>query len=178
MAKGKGRRRKYRRYLKGAIDEDFQLGTLATKALVAQVVGDTVTETTWLSSILCTWALSEFTVAAGDGPIIVGIAHSDYSATEIEEWIESTDSWNEASLVEKEISSRKIRQVGVFQAPPGGSGLGATYLNDGKPIRTKCGWILSTGQTIDLWAYNMGDSALATTDPQVSVNGHANLWPR
>ncbi len=178
LAKRRGTpRRRYRRYLRGAVEEDFQLGTLASKTLVAQVVGDTVTESTWLSSFVATWAMSEFTVASGDGPIVVGIAHSDYTATEIEEWVENSDSWNIASEVEKEISRRKIRRVGVFRAAAAG-GLGAAVLNQGRPVRTKCNWMLNTGQTVDLWAYNTGGSALATTDPQITVSGHANLWPR
>jgi len=28
-----------------------------------------------------------------------------------------------------------------------------------------------------MWAYNAGSNALATTVPNVSVDGHANLWP-
>jgi len=40
------------------------------------------------------------------------------------------------------------------------------------------GWILTTGNGVDFWAYNMGDAAVVTTVPQVSINGHANLWPR
>ncbi len=166
-----------RKYLKGILTEDMQLGTLASKALVAQISSDTVVESTWLSSVKCTWAISDLTPADGAGPIMVGVAHSDYSATEIEEFIENANSWNEGDLVAQEIAKRKIRIVGIL-VPEVAGAVGDGRLNDGKPITTKCGWILTTGNGVDIWAYNMGDVALGTTDPQVSVNGHANLWPR
>ncbi len=33
-----------------------------------------------------------------------------------------------------------------------------------------------TGQTVNLWVYNMGSAAFATTDPNVHVQGKANLF--
>ncbi len=102
---------------------------------------------------------------------MIGLAHSDYTDAEIEEYIETTDSWDQGNLVQgKEVRKRLIRRIGIF----GSSGV----LNDGKPIHTRLNWLLRTGQTISLWAYNRGASALATTDPQVVAEGHANLWGR
>ncbi len=170
------KRRKFRRYLKGVIQNRFTLGTLAATTLISSTNADAVTERAWLSTIMATWSMDQFTEGAGDGPILVGIAHSDYTDAQIEEFVEQAESWEEGDLVAKEISSRKIRRVGTFgQTGPALSGM---VLNDGRPIRTKCGWILSTGQTIKFWAYNQGSSALATTSPAVVTAGHANLWPR
>ncbi len=177
LAKHGKRRRRYRRYLRGPLDEELNLGTLASKALVAQAVTGVVNEQAWISSINASWALSDFSNNAGDGPIMVGIAHSDYSAAEIEAWIENANSWNQASLVDQEIAKRKIRMVGIFRAGELGT-VGGSRLENGRQMRTKCNWLLSTGQTIDIWAYNMGGSPLDTTDPQVSVVGHANIWPK
>ena len=169
-------RKKFRRYLKGVIQNRFTLGTLAATTLIGDDIDDAVVERAWLSSVLCTWSIDQFTVGAGDGPILVGIAHSDYTDAEIEQFVEQTSSWEEGNLVAKEISSRKIRRVGTFGDT--GVQLSATVLNDGKPIHTKCGWMLATGQSIRIWAYNQGSSALATTAPAVVTAGHANLWPR
>ncbi len=174
--RGRGKRRSMGRYIRGNIDLDLALGTLAAKTLVALAVNQTVTERTWLSSVVLQWSLIGKTIADNQGPIMVGIAHSDYTAAEIEAWIENTTTWAEADLVGREISGRKIRRVGVF--PEGGQSLSTQVLNDGKPVRTKCNWILNAGQTIDVWAYNNGSAALATTDPNVVASGHANLWPR
>ncbi len=174
MAKKRGK--KFRAYIKGPIQNRFTLGTLAPVTLLGDNIDDSVTERAWLSSILCTWSMDEFTTGAGDGPILVGIAHSDYSDAEIEAWVEQTTGWDVGDLVSREISGRKIRRVGIFGST--GQALSGTVLNDGKPIRTKCGWMLNTGQSIRIWAYNQGSSALATTSPAVVTAGHANLWPR
>ncbi len=152
------------------------LSTLAPTTLISSTNSDTVTEKAWLSSIVATWSMDQFTEGAGDGPILCGIAHSDYSDTEIEEFVEQVTSWDEGDLVSKEISSRKIRRVGTFSQT--GPALSGMVLNDGRPIRTKCGWMLTSGDTIKYWAYNTGSSALATTSPAVVTSGHANLWPR
>ncbi len=176
MAK-KGRRgRKFRRYLKGQISRQLDLGTLAARTLISGIVGDTVKERTWLSSVKLAWSLSKFTIALDDGPIMVGVAHSDYTDVEIEAWIESTGSWDEADLVQQEIGRRKIRRVGVIAPAPDGANVPAV-LSEGRMVHTKCGWILNAGQTVRIWAYNMGASALATTDPDLDAEGHANLWP-
>ncbi len=176
MVKKKGRGR-FRRYLRGNIDHKLALTTLAAVTAAGSVLGDSVTESAYLTSLKARWSLGEFTAGAGIGPILVGVAHSDYSISEIEAWIENTGSWEVGDKVQsREIGKRFIRRVGVFQTP-----LGDTQdmvLNDGKPIHTKCGWGLATGQTLRIWAYNMGSAAIATTVPNVRVQGHANLWPR
>lgn len=174
----KRRGRRFRRYIKGNIDVDMALGTLAAQTLVAQAVADTVDERTFVSSAKLNWAMGDFTPIANSGPIRVGLAHSDYTAAEIEEWVELTTGWSEGDLVSQEISNRRIREVGVFPTSPGGASTGNSVLNDGKPITTKLGWILLGGQTLDVWAYNAGSAAVATTDPNMHAVGHANLWPQ
>ncbi len=171
------KRRKYRRYLRGNIDLVFALLTLADNDVSIQANSESVTETTWLSSVKLIWAVRDF--VAGEGPVYVGIAHSDYSSAEIEEWLENTASWSQGDLVQQEVAKRKIKMVGVFDFKfiSSTQGLQAEKLNDGKPITTKCNWMLSTGQSIDLWAFNKSGAALQT-GAVISVEGHANLWPR
>ncbi len=172
----RGRGRKFRKYLRGSVDESLALTTLAAKTVAEQVFGDTVNERTFVSSVVLRWSLTAFTKSTGDGPIMCGISHSDYSAAEIEAWIENADSWDEGNLVQQEIAKRKIRMVGVFENPIDEAD--SVVLNYGKSIRTKCGWILNQGQSLNLWGYNMGTSPLATTAPVLQAFGHANLWPR
>ncbi len=173
----KGRaRRKFRRYLKGRIDFELALGTLGGNTLTLGKETNTLTESAWLSSIKATWALIDFSPGTQDGPLWVGVAHSDYTSTEIEEFIEESGSWDVGNVVAKrEVNRRLIRQVGVF-ANLSGSAAAADALNDGRPITTKCGWMLNTGQTVTLWVYNSGSGTL-TTGAFIHVNGHANLWP-
>ena len=175
MGKNPKRKRRFRKYLRGSINHTLALSTLAAKTLITSLVGDVVTEKAWCSSVKLAWQVAEWTPAVGDGPIMVGVAHSDYSTAELEAWIENTSSWEEGDQVQQEIAKRKIRRVGTFTTL--GDVAAQMTLNDGKPIRTKCGWMLTTGQTIRVWAYNMGTSAFSVTDPQVQCEGHANLWP-
>ncbi len=174
--KSRGRKgRKFRKYLKGQVNHFLSLGTLAAKTLIGENITNTLTEQAWLSSYKGTWSLSELTPATGDGPVMVGIAHSDYSDAEIEAWVENANSWNQADLISQEVARRKIRRVGTFMA--GDVAAEPQVLADGRMITTKCGWQVTTGQTVKIWAYNMGSSALATTTPIVNTSGHCNLWP-
>ncbi len=168
-------RRKFRRYLKGKINMSFNITALASKDAVSQAIADTVSERTWVSSIKAVFSLSEFTPGNDIGPILIGISHSDYTAAEIEQWIENAGSWTEGSKVQQEISRRKIRQIGVFETPDDATD--SVSLNDGRMLRVKCGWILNAGQTCSIWAYNQGTGAVATTVPQINIDGHCNLWP-
>ncbi len=171
------RRRKFRRYIRGVIDIDYLLGSaLAAKTLKGQALGDVVADTTWLSSIVATHTMQNYTTGQTRGPITVGVAHSDYSDAEIEEWYERTLSWDEGNLVRQEQAKRKIKLIGTFRNPTGPAE--TAELNDGKPIRTKCNWRLNENDTLRFWAYNNGTGALSTTDPSVGVHGHANLWPQ
>ncbi len=175
MARKKGTGRKFRRYLRGAVDIKGSLTALATLDVVSFIQGDTLTEKAWLSSIVCSWSLDNLTPTGGVGPIVVGVAHSDYTDAEIEEWVENLGSWEEASMVQQEIGKRRIRQVGTFRMPSAATE--SAVLNDGRVFRTKCGWMLSTGMTLKVWAYNSGTATVDTTVPVLDVQGHANLWP-
>ncbi len=153
----------------------MQLGTLAANALIRNVWDETVVERTLISSIVSTWSLDG--MVAGQGPILFGIAHSDYGATEIEEVIENTGGWNEGDKVSQEIAKRQIRIIGQFVGTQG-TGTNDVKFNEGKPVKTKLNWILVTGQTLSMWAYNISGAALTTADPEMLANGHANLWAR
>ncbi len=173
MARRRGR--KYRRYLRGIIDAEISLGTLGPNAVVANNEANVLTESAFLTSVKATWSLIDFTAGTQDGPIVVGLAHSDYSDGEIEQWIENTLSWDQGDMIGQEINKRKIRRVGVFQNLSTVTA-GADALNDGRPITTKCKWGLNTGDTVRFWAYNTGTGTL-TTGALVKINGFANLWP-
>ncbi len=170
-----GGKRPMGRYIRGSVDEEIVLGTLAARSLVVSSFDETVNERTLVSSIVASWSLDDWTLTSNAGPILVGVAHGDYTAAEIEAVIENTGSWNEGDLVSREVGNRKVRIIGTFRVTATGEG---AVLNHGRPIKTKLNWILNQGQTLDAWAYNLGSAAVATTDPSVHIEGHANLWPR
>ncbi len=164
------------KYIRGVIDTSLSLTTLGAKSVLKAAFDNVVNERTLVSSVVARYSLREFTSATDDGPIMVGLAHVDYDIAEIEEFIEATGSWNEGDLVAQEVAKRKIRMVGIFEQAS--TATGVAVLNDGKPIKTKLNWMLLQGQTVAVWGYNLGASALATTVPVVQIEGHANLWPR
>ncbi len=173
----KGRKR-MGRYIRGEVDEELALGTLAAKDVISAAFDSAVIERTFISSLVAIWSVTAVTPSTTAGPIMVGVAHSDYSAAEIEEWIENTGSWTEADQIGQEIGRRKIRKVGIFRFQGAAGITSVAVLNEGRAIKTKLGWILTTGQNIQAWAYNLGTGAFATTDPAVDIQGHVNLWPR
>ncbi len=169
---GKGRKRSMSGYYKGNVDESLGLGTLASNTLVSDTWDETVNEKSLLSSIVATWSLDQLTLS--QGPISFGVAHSDYTDAEIEEVIENAGSWDRGNKIAREMARRQVRVIGVFE------GLGETVqdvnFNDGRPIKTKLNWVLQTGDTLKMWAYNDSATALSTTAPTMKSKGHANLW--
>lgn len=165
------------RYIRGRVDEELALGTLAAKTLIGTTFDETVVDRTLVSSIKAVWSLQNFTAIAGDGPIMVGVAHGDYSDAEIEEVLENTGSWNEGDMIAQERSKRKIRTIGTFDIQVADAAEGAAVLNEGRLIHTKLNWILNQGVRLKIWGYNLGTGAL-TTGAVINANGHANLWPR
>ncbi len=164
------------KYIRGSIDEQLSLTTLAARTLVGAVFDETVNERTLVSSIVASWSLRNASPASDVGPVLVGIAHSDYTDAEVEAYIEASGTWDEGDKIQQEIMKRQIRQVGTLRVLEAATL--QSRLADGRMIKTKLNWILNQGQTLRVWAYNLGQAAFATTVPVVDVQGHANLWPR
>ena len=168
MANKPRRRRRRGRLIVPRINKELALGTLADNTLLSATVGTNAGQESWLISADLTWALSGHT--AGEGPILVGIAHEDYSDAEIEAAIEATTDWIVHDQIGQELAKRKVRVVGHFS----GVGVDET-LNDGKPIRTKCNWRNGPDDTFKFWAYSQ--AASLTTGTLIHVNGKAFLRP-
>ncbi len=150
------------------VSASLPLLTLANLDVLGEVFPDTVDKPTFAVSMDGLWSLINAT--PGEGPIEVGVAHSDYSDAEIEEWIENQGSWGSSDLVGQEVAKRKIRSVGEFA-----NNVTDEVLNDGKPIRTRLRFMLNAGATLKYWAYNRSGAAL-TTGGSVSLSG--NIWLR
>ncbi len=139
------------------------LSTLAPSSLVKSTPDDVAEDRIFVVSIDVTPMVEGFTV--GEGPIEVGVAHSDYTAAEIEEWVENeTSMFGELDQIAIEIRRRKIRSIGVFD--------GLTIvekMNEGVPVRVKLLWPLSEGAGLSFWAYNRGIQL--TTGASVQTQG-------
>ncbi len=177
MHMAKHGRRPYRKYLRGNVDEELIIGALSSKTAGSGQFDESVNERTFATSIVATWSVDEWTAASETGPLVVGICHSDYTTTEIEQFVENLGSWNEGDKIGQEIGKRQIKRVGEFDLSP--QALAHAVLNDGNPIKTKLNWMLMQGQSLRLWMYNTGLATVSTaTAATIGVNGYVNLWPQ
>ncbi len=102
----------------------------------------------------CSWAQNLLT--AGEGPVTVGYAHSDYSVTEIKEAIEIAAGISVGDKIAQEKANRLVRIVGTFESDA------QSVLNDGRRIKTRLNWLIPIGKSVNIFAYNEFASALAT----------------
>ncbi len=142
------------------------LGTLANLTAVSTALTGTSANVYRAMSARLTWTLKNMTV--GEGPILFGYAHSDYSATEIKEWLESQSSIDIGNKLAAEQGNRLIRQVGVFDAATADS-----KFNEGRPMKTKLNWAIGIGDAVNLWWFN-DSGAVLTTGGVADANGA--LW--
>ncbi len=146
------------------IAESLPLLTLASLDVLGETLnGSNVDKPTRVMSVDCLFAINGMT--AGEGPVDIGLAHGDYTDTEIEECLEATGSWASDDKVARERGNRLVRRVGQLDAEH-------DELNDGKPVRVRLNWALVTGQTLRYWARNVGSGTL-TTGAILTFNGTA-----
>ncbi len=163
------------RYRRAKIDAVAALGALTAETVNTIALGDAVTSPVLVSSVDISYALADtVTQGATDGPVYFGLSHSDYSDADILAWIQNTGSWTEGNLASKEIASRYIRQIGVFEIEAGGTGRVSGF-QDGDMVKTKLNWLLAETQFLDLWFFNAGQSAL-TTGMLIHAQGSANIF--
>ncbi len=172
MARKPHQRRRRKKLFVPTINATLALGALADQDLISATLGQNPGIETFLMSMKATWNLDNAT--PGEGPILVGVAHEDYTDAEIEEYLENTQSWSPQDLVGQEIANRKIRIVGSFgNTARGGTATTSTErLQDGKPIKTICRWVNSDSQSLKIWAFNKAGGPL-TTGGRVVVVGNA-----
>ncbi len=162
--KGKGRRRFTLRRVRTI--PTMALSTLANVTAFVGAVSGSADGQYRAMSHSAVWSQSGAT--AGEGPITVGYAHSDYSVTEIKEALEIANSISLGDKVAQEKASRLVRIVGQFSA------VGTDeVLNDGKPIKTRLNWAIPIGKAVNIFAYNESGAALSTG--QV-IQATGNLW--
>ncbi len=155
------------------METEVALSTVSeNNAVIADIFSAVLTEDLWMISADLTWTL-QGTITDGEGPLGFGIAHGDFSADEIEEYLNLslTGPFDKINN-EKNSRGRYIRRVGRF--PQHNADAPSNQFNDGKPIKTKLNWMNESGQNTAIWCENQG--AGATTGRIVSVTG--TVWGR
>ncbi len=139
------------------------VGNLVTITAVTAAVFGNADGAYRIMSMKATWSMTNNT--AGDGTLICGYAHGDYTVAEIKEFIESGASISIGNKIAGEQAGRLIRIVGAF---PGQDV--EEVLNDGRPIKTRLNWAIPIGTNFNAFVYN-DDGAQRTTGGGVRVNG-------
>lgn len=148
------------------MSESLPLGALASNTVVQGDFAQQVDQEHWAISMDVTANIHGLT--AGEGPILFGVAHEDYTAAEVEEWLEATASWDIGDKIAQEKAKRKCRIIGTF--------VSGQQFNDGKPKRVKLGWRIEDNSTLALWAYNESAATL-TTGAIIEFKGPVYLKP-
>ncbi len=165
MAKGKRRSRWTSDMQKVPIFHSMLLSTLASvTVLKADLLEISNNEYRILSTTL-SWSLRGMT--NGEVPIQFGLAHNDYSVTEIDECLEGEAVMTRGDKITEEQVDRLVRMVGVIS----GEGTSPVYDN-GKMKTTRLNWAIADGLKVAFWARNMSGSTLTTGGALVIV-GHA-----
>ncbi len=168
MAKHPKRRKFNLRKVRNA--NSLLVTALATQDLVKGALTAAVVATTRVVSMEMTWGWSDIAAAIDDG-LEFGVAHSDYTAAEIEEALEANSSMDMGDKIRQEQANRLIRSIGVIT----GSSIvgGGIQFNDGKPIKTRLNWLLNIGDTLDVWVRN--SSGVVYSDGS-SLTSLGKLW--
>ncbi len=157
------KKRSSKRFVVLRMGTGLPLLTLADNTVVKQDVQSVDFDNEiWLSSSDIQISLRGAT--PGEGPIMVGFAHGDYTVAEINEWYTSTN-FLSADMVEQEQGRRKCRDIGTLAVIAS-----SESLNDGKAIRVKIGIKIQSGQNLSFWARNSSGASL-TTGSVIEFNG-------
>lgn len=152
----KGRQRRSKGYRRNFVAipffVDLALGTLVDNIVVKTPVL-TFGEDLFAISYDVVCAIQGQT--AGQGPLIVGMAHGDLSTTEIAEAIDA-EVTDPDDIIAKERARRPVRRLGVF---PGLSSEEA--LAQGQIQRRSLRMSIGDGHSFDVWAVNRSGGNLA-----------------
>ncbi len=148
-------------------------GALATLDVVTGAITPAVTASTRIISTNFTYAWEDVAAVIDDG-CEFGLAHSDYSAAEIEECLEAQSAMDLGDKIAQEQGNRLVRSIGKF-ASNANAGSGVVF-NEGRPWKTRLNWMLSIGDTLNLWIRN-GSAVIWTTGSTVGIQGHVFVSP-
>ncbi len=111
-------------------------------------------------------------VALADGGAMFGVAHGDYSATEIEECIEATASINLGDKIANEKANRLVRVLGTFPSTRSSVADSEEVWNDGRMSKVKLNWVFPIGKSPVIWIYNQSET-FWTTGSTLNFQGTA-----
>ncbi len=163
-----GRKRKYAKgFVAIPVNSSIALSTLTNNTTLTGSLIGTLTEDLYVTSVDLQWTIRSLT--AGEGPIQVGLAHSDYTDTEIQENLD-VSYVGPGDKITQEQARRLVRRVGLF------NGLaGEEALNNGVSVKTVCKFMIDDGLDLDIFASNRSGATLTTG---AIVQAFGTVWGR
>ncbi len=173
VAKNYGKKSYHRNYRlrKVKIAASLAIGALASLDVISGAGTSALTNTLRVISVNAAYSISDIGNAVDDS-FQFGWAHSDYSATEIEECLEATLSMDVGNKVAQEQANRLVREIGMVNSVSAATGAGGPF-NDGRQVKTRLNWLLSIGDTLNLWVRN-ASGTVYTTGAFLIANGE--IW--
>ncbi len=155
------------------LEAGLGIGALAASDVISGAMTAVSANRYRVTSVKASYTVTDIPAAIDDA-YQFGIAHSDYTDTEIEECLEATAAIDIGDKVAQERANRLVREIGTISSgqltTPGG---GATPFNDGRPIKTKLNWLMGIGDTLRLYVRN-GSGVIYTTGATLKAKGE--LW--
>lgn len=152
------------------------LGTIGNDIVMSVDLTGSLGEDLFCISADLNWYVRGLTAGQGD-PMTVGVAHSDYSDTEIRECVDGTYT-SPDELIEKEQTMRKVRKSAQMMPLDDDNDhviLHAVPIFEGWSMRTRMGWSIGDGKAASAWIWNRSGGAL-TTGAVLEFDG--NLYGR
>ncbi len=152
-----------RRRRKGGIavlpfQAQLSLGTLANGTVLSvPLLSGNLTEDLFIISIDSTMVIRDLT--AGEGPLYMGFAHSDYSVAEIAEAIDTSGYLGPSAKIEQEQARRLVRRWGTFR---GHEATSIIAESNGGHRRYKVRWVQQNGGNPRCWLQNTSGVTLTT----------------
>ncbi len=167
-------KRKYtgKRPRKVRLAASIAAGALTAGDVTFNALTAVATDSYRLLSVKNSYSWTDIQAVIDDG-LEFGLAHSDYSAAEIEECLESQASIDLGDKVAQEQANWLVRSLGRISSNGVAAGGGSIPFNEGRPLKTKLNWKMSTGDSLSLWIRN-GSGVVWTTGSEVSVIG--DFW--
>ena len=144
---------------------------LAANGVTVGAVSSATVNTMRFMTLKASYAWSDIGAIIDDA-CEFGLAHSDYTATEIKECLEAGASMDLGNMTSREKANRLVRTIGTITGFVGTAAAGAEF-NDGKQFKTKLNWKMSIGDTLNLWIRN-ASGVVWTVGSTVVING--DLW--
>ncbi len=152
------------------ISQFVNAGALASADVIVGPITNNLADDMRFVSLNASYSLADIGATIDDGQEF-GLAHSDYTAAEIEECLEAAAAIDLGNKVIQEQANRMVRFIGQFQGAPG-TGAGKSF-NNGLPIKIKLNWAMAANDQLSLWIRN-GSGTVWTTGARVVVSG--DLW--